>query len=230
MRNYLFYSLMGLFACLAAAGQQRDTVFILRETGAYYHAIFTETDPNSPHYRDLASNRYSTWDSAFYREGVDLLKKKVRLSNHPLPGLPRSWHPLQQYKGQYYVYFPSDGMNNNWIHLTDSTLLEYGGGEMLPYALHKVEQQGTRKYTFSTTFVSGERCTVRLHLLDTEKGIGLFEFMDETGVERYQLVVDTGKMKNFPLIVNYCLEGKQEELEFEEPDYKQLLESTGKSM
>lgn len=228
MRKYLYCFFIGLLAGLSAAGQGKDTTFILRETGLYYHAVFIERDTASSLYGDLASNRQSPWDSAFYNEGVALLKRKVRLSKHPLPGLATNWHPLQLYKGQYYVYYPSDGTYNNWIRLTDSTLLEYAGGEMLPYALHKVEQGGSGVYTFSATFVSGERCAVQIHLLDVEKGMGLFKFKDETGMERFQLMVATNKMKNFPLIVNYCKDQKQDELEFDLPDYELLLKKSGK--
>ena len=223
MKKYLYGTFLGILGALTGVGQGKDTTFILRETGKYYHAVFFVRDTLSSLYGDLASNRNSPWDSAFYNEGIALLKRKVRLGKHPPAGLALSWHPLQLYKGQYYVYLPSDGTNNNWIRLTDSTLLEYAGGEMLPYALHKVEKQGEKLYTFTSTFVSGERCVIRVHLLDEEKGVALFEFKDETGVERYQLMVATGKMKNFPLIVNYCREQKQDELEFDVPDYALIL-------
>src|ERR1700740_1535996 len=106
-----------------------------------YYEIFIEPNKFSGEYDNVIASRYSEWDSAFYRGWVQQLKAKTKFSRNDISGIPQSWHPLYLHKGRYYVYRPSDGMYDSWVFITDSTLIQYMGGEMIPDAIHKIRKE-----------------------------------------------------------------------------------------
>lgn len=221
--NFNLMFVLGAFLIHSgAASQSNDTTFLLREAGEYYHAIYIEKDNRAKEY-DALDAAMEKIDSAIYIETINELKKHGPLHKNNLLGLNYRWQPLQFYKGNFYVYCPSDFLYNNWVNISDSILQIYSGGEPDMYAIGNVQKKGNSKYRINVANLTGQMKRINICLIDPQKGIALFEFEDRAGAARFQLMVEKSKIRNFPLIVNYCPEQKQPEFEFETPPYKRLV-------
>ncbi len=62
-----------------------------------------------------------------------------------------------------------------------------------------------------------------VHIIDKHKGIAIFEELIEDKAKQYYLMIDATKIRQLPIIVNYCETQKQMEFDFDEPDYQKLL-------
>lgn len=226
MRLTFLFLLSGFLSSISCVGQKSktDTVFIFRENKTYYHAVFIEKNKKSHYYNDLIMKKNSPWDSSLYKENVSLLKEKTGvLQQNKIKTINKNWYPLYLYKGNYFVYYPSDGAYNGWISINDSIFLNYAAGEMIPEAITKVNRESSALFRIATIKLSGDVGAIYFHLIDKEKGIAVFEFVDEAPPNRYRLMIDSRKIKKIPLIINYCQEQKQEEFEFDKPDYEKII-------
>lgn len=229
----VLYILFIIFIITSSSGicqQKIDTNFILRQNTKYYHAIFIDTNKNSSFYADLKTNKFSPFNSLFYLEGIQQLKdNKIKITKHKISNFNLNWHPLYLYKGGYYVYIPSDGMYNNWLSISDSIFLYYAGGEMVSNAINDFKKIKNNEFQFDLTEISGNRRKVKVYIIDQNLGIAVFEFIEGDGKVKYELRVASNKIRNFPIIVNYCLEEKQNEYKFDEPNFNIILSSYMKS-
>jgi hypothetical protein len=223
----MIYFISIMIINLSALGQieKTDTVFILKENGLYYHAIFIDTNKRSLYYSTLEKNICSPFDREFYVRGVDQLRRNnINIIKHNIVDEYRSWHPLYLYKGEYYVYLPSDGMYNNWLTISDSIFLNYGGGEMICYAINDFKKINSNQFQLYLTSADNKSQKVNIYSLDTTKGIAIFEYPQEGNKKcKYELRVATNKIRSFPIIINYCKVQKQEEFNFDNPNYQVLI-------
>lgn len=67
--------------------------------------------------------------------------------------------------------------------------------------------------------------TLVIHIIDRNNGIAVFEETNSGNDKKYYLMISADKIKSVPLIVNNCETQKQLELQFEEPDYIELLKT-----
>lgn len=63
-----------------------------------------------------------------------------------------------------------------------------------------------------------------VHIIDIKNGIAIFEETN-SGQINYRLMISSDKIRNLPIIVNYCKTQKQVEFKFEKPNYLQLLKT-----
>lgn len=59
-----------------------------------------------------------------------------------------------------------------------------------------------------------------------KNGIAVFEENTKGYPPGYYLMIAANKIRNFPIIVNYCKTNKQLEFNFDNPDYRKLLSGT----
>lgn len=211
----------------AADGQsaKKDTVFLLKEkrsTG--YHTIFIDKNPRSEFYKNISDFRFSDDQAQTYASYVADLKGQ-RLPRFTNKEFPRKWIIIYDYKKKYYAYYPSDFMNHYQVRITDSTYIDYVGGEG-PVA-NKIKyfsmvDSCTYRFRLTGTLEKDRKLTV--HIIDPQRGIAVFE-ENVVGIgTRYFLMVTADKVRGLPIIVNYCREQKELEYVFKEPDYKKLLQ------
>ena len=229
-RNKLLIAAITTFCYLApcrnvcTAQRRSDTVFIKRVNVESYHAIFIDTNRNSQYYTELQNNLQSPFDSAFYFSNIaDLKENKVLFKKNDLSGIPLDWKPLNYYNHKYYVYKPCDGIYSNWVRISDSTLLYYADGEMLVQTINDVKHVGQNKFSFTSTDIQGKAIRTNIYILDEQAGMAVFEYPGKSYADRFELRVASDKIRNFPIIVNYSLEQKEEELAFDKPDFRRLL-------
>lgn len=225
MKNILIiFVVIGITIDVAFCQTKSDTTFILRENGEYYHAIFIDNNKNSSFYTDLEKNISSPFDSSLYFENIQALRKNdIKISRHKINNISKNWKLLYLYKGKYYVYYPSDGMYNNWIDITDSIFLFYAGGEMIVSAISNFRQITSKEFQFRLTEDYGKVRKINIYIIDKKRGIAVFEYAQKNGQYKYELRVATNKIRNFPIIINYCEVQKQDEFDFDKPNYKRLI-------
>lgn len=206
----------------------QDTTFILKNrTKYFYHAIFFEPNKDSKYYRYVADFNFKEFDKRDYVESVKKLKK-----NNPAPfprynfgSLPKQWCLLFSYKGQFCIYSPSDYISNYKVAISDSTFIDYYGDGIMASRIQSFDKKNTKTYQFKLINSQSQERALVIHWVDPKNGIAIFEKPNEEPMLRYRLMVQADKVKNFPLIVNYCDKEKQEEFEgFDKIDFKKWLD------
>lgn len=206
----------------------QDTTFILKNrTKYFYHAIFFEPNKDSKYYRYVADFNFNEFDKRDYEGAVQKLKK-----NNPAPfpsynfgKLPRQWCLLFSHKGQLCIYSPSDYISNYQAAISDSTFIDYYGDGIMASRMQSFKQKNNKTYHFKLVNPSKNEKTLIIHWVDPLKGIAIFETPDKESPYRFRLMVQADKVKNFPLIVNYCDKQKQEEFDgFDKIDFKKWLD------
>jgi hypothetical protein len=80
------------------------------------------------------------------------------------------------------------------------------------------------KYQFNLSGYNDPNKIILIHVVDKKRGIAVFENPNALPKHRYQFMVQADKMKNFPIIVNYCKTEKQEEFEgFDKVDFAKWI-------
>jgi hypothetical protein len=221
-RKHSYLLILIAITTITANSQTRDTIFIIREYNPSYHAVFIDTNRHSNSYSLLETYAANSFDSAFYFEGIKQLNGSNKIKKIRSDNIDKDWSPLYLYKKKYYVYLPSDGMYNDWIHISDSIFLWHAGGEMICNSIDSFKRIGNKQFQFSLLKANRHHKVVNIYILDKEKGIALFEYPGEKQ-HPFELKVATNKIRNFPMIVNYCKNEKQSEFEFDKIDFKFLL-------
>jgi len=199
-----------------------DTTFIERDTvNGNYHAVFIDTARSSLYYDYINTFTFDESDSAGYQTSVDCLKPFSYINND-IFGLPKRWLSLNIYKGNYYLYSPSDYVNNYRVAITDSNYIGYYNDGPQATKINSITETNQKTYRLELSNCNNTTAELFIHLIDPQRGIAVFEFPYVTIEGRYILMVDADKAKNFPIIVNYGTV-KFTEFKFEQPNFDRLL-------
>lgn len=212
---------------LSAFAQTKDTVF-LKPKNIEGHSIYIDPSPDSEYYNRIADLSYSIKDKDYNQsiERLNIYKTKAFIDVN-LTGIPRNWCPLEIYKGEYYVYSPSESSETR-ISINDSTKVQQNM-ERGVYLLEAVSRTTKNSYKiFTIEDYMGRRNSFTIHIIDLERGIAVFEnlfYRSKEELFRYILMVDVSKVKNFPLVVNYSPIHRELEFVFDRPNFKELLKN-----
>jgi hypothetical protein len=246
MRELIFVALLASFvtgtnyrkATLQAARRhdvrQTDTIFISREKSKdYYHKVYIEKNRLSPFYKDLMDFKMEKFELEAYKQNCLELKKHFpsHLKKYDLTGLPKEWIPLYKYKGKYYIYYPSEEGNMGRRIITDSSMVYWfmDGPDPEPILSAKKINENNWYLDINSYCknISGLKdrpdAKLTIHIIDPKNKIAVWEDASQPKVDRYELYVPKIYAKNFDMIVNYCLQNKTEEFEFDNIDYPTLL-------
>jgi hypothetical protein len=61
-----------------------------------------------------------------------------------------------------------------------------------------------KTFSFVLTGVERPKRNLTIHIIDNQKGIAIFEEIFDNKNKLYYLMIDATKIKQFPIIVNYC--------------------------
>ena len=219
----IFFSVS--FASQGLSGQSKtgDTVFILKER---HHSIFIDNNRGSKFYGDICDFSMDEFEQRSYNNSLDYLREKgLKLTKRTIGDVPPKWIALKQYKKRYYSYYPSDFYTHYKIGLTDTTFIDYTGEGPLASKILSFRKIDGRTYRLELTGINDSIRNLTIHIIDKNLGIAVFEENAGNRGSVYFLMISEDKIRNLPIIVNYCESSKQRELEFEEPDFKALLRS-----
>jgi hypothetical protein len=198
-----------------------DTLFFIKNT---YQQVFIDPDKSGKNHQKLIDLQ---WNTKTYAQW-EVQRAKIReqdpnvLKKHVLKRLPRHWLPLEQYKGQLYLYKPCDNLFRHWVTIEQDAVIFLGGEAPEWYPIQGVQKFSPDLYELLLDSRFGEPPyrRIKIHL----KGdMAIFECIRETYASWY-LMCDAEKVLRFPLIINDCPERKAVELNFEDPDFKKILE------
>lgn len=119
--------------------------------------------------------------------------------------ISRYWNDLYTYRGQYYLYGPSDWMSNRPIFITDSFLIEIATDASY-YAIKKTELIKSTELLL-TIDKFDQTATLRIRLLAFPKGAALWEYTSKEG-SWSELKVSSEYVHNYGLINNDCVNQK----------------------
>ncbi|MBV9986205.1 MAG: hypothetical protein JO301_00885 [Chitinophagaceae bacterium] len=244
-RHSIFISVLAILLLAGCAGSTgtgspvpNDTQFLLRTVSDtmdgdkpyhVYHAIYVEKDRSREPYRVLADFRYTPTENL--SDALDSLKARgAVLKKTDTYGLPAEWVPLYRYKGQYYVYQPSEAGNLCRRILSDSLLVFWFMDEPMPYVLNKATKLNDSTFQVLSTdylvktpgFIRPE--ILNIYIIDKTRRIAVWEYKarSDTGYH-YELVIPKSSIPLFDMIVNYSPQEKAGEFDFDSLSFPQLL-------
>ena len=207
-----------------------DSLFFIRDsTEMYYHRIFIDTNKNSTFYSLVSNFSFNNYDSISYQRSLEYLYAKQLFPHQQFNNnLPKEWIKLEIYKGVTYVYSPNDFYFHYKIQFTDSVFINWNGEGPEAAFIHKFQKKNSNTYVFNLTSESFANTIVTIKFLNKENGIALFQFKKKRAYSKqtlcyYVLMVDVNKMKKLPLLVNFCNNQKQYELEFDKVNYDAIF-------
>lgn len=205
----------------APAPPPSDTVFLRRSPEAgYYEAVFIDPAASSAARRTLMNFEFRETYKADFENGIKTFpenyKKKKTL------GLPEKWLPLCLYNNEYFLYAPSDWGNAGRRMILPEAYVVWNMEGPTPFYWHAIRQTGKRQYELRYQGYNDAR-KINIHILDPKTQRAVFEYVDGAGTY-YQLYTPVSQANQYRIIVNYSPSRKAIEYDFQDPDWKQLLQ------
>ncbi len=196
--NNIIKLLLLVSTCYINAQIKKDTIFLIHNE---IQKIYIEPNKESDYYTSL---------TAFFNSDAKGNKKLKKKSE--------KWVPLYRYHNDYYLYAPCDFVYHNPIQIKEKKLL-VGGAETVLYKIDKTKES-LEKHQVKVEYqdYDGKRQYLEYTIIDIQKTIAIFKFQSE-----YRFMVRAEKVKDYPIIINECIQGKVSEFVFAPSDYKALL-------
>jgi hypothetical protein len=216
-------------ACFYSLGQtgKADTTFLLRETNnGIYHAIFIDESKTSKFYKQISDFTFYNYGSDNFKSSLDYLKEQhISLTRKVIPQLPKKWIPLYQYKNKFYLYYPCDFYFHFKYNITDTAFIDYTGEGPVAYKILGFKAINDSTFQFQLTGMTKPVRSLIIHIIDKNKDAALFEERIQGDSKRFYLMTSADKIKSFPMIVNYCPTQKEDEFQFDKPNYYKFLKT-----
>ncbi len=198
-----------------------DTLFLLKNGD---HTIFVDNSIKSKFYNHISDFEFDKFDKNSYAYSLAYLKdNNLKLTKNKIKDLPRKWIILKYYKNNFYTYHPSDFYSHFKVSISDSAFIDYGGEGPMANKILSYKKVDNKTFSFVLTGVERPKRNLTIHLIDNQKGIAIFEELFDEKDKLFYLMVDATKIRQLPIIVNYCKSQKQMEFEFDIPNYNKLL-------
>lgn len=224
-RTLLTTLILGLTYPLFGQVINKDTVFIHKDSLlGIAQSIYFECNKNSNFYNNITNFSFSDFDNESYNNSIDYLKEnKLPLTKRQPIISWTKWVTLKQYKGKLCVYKPCDFISHHRISFNDSTIIDWTGEGPIANKIIAQKKINNKTYEFKLTGIYNKERKLLIHIINKEKGIAIFEEITNGTHKNYYLMIVANKIKSVPLIVNNCATQKQFELNFDLPNYKELL-------
>jgi hypothetical protein len=227
LRNILTIVIIGLTFPLMGQVNSIDTVFIQKDSllGAV-QSIYFDNNRNSKFYDKINRWKFLRFENESYKNSTDYLKENKFILIKKVPVIPLTkWVALKQYKGNFYAYHPCDFYTHFRASINDTTYIDWTGEGPVANKIIEQKKINDNTYEFKLTGIYDKDRKLVIHIIDRNKGIAIFEEINNGTDKNYYLMIVADKIKNVPLIVNNCEIRKQLELRFDEPDYNELLKT-----
>ena len=204
---------------------KKDTTFLLQEflSDGAYHVVFVENNPNSNYYKMIQLPKI---DFSEYKGNLKKITDSfsVPIKKHLLYNIAKEWYPLKLYKNKYYLYIPSDPGINPWVKINDSSINElYFDPGIVTSIIKNTERIDSNTIQLTVANLTVGQVSFKVHVININKGLAIFERPYSSPEYKYTLMIEKSKIKNYPIIVNYCNESRVDEWKFDNPDFLTLL-------
>ena len=185
--------------------------------------IFIDNINNSEFKNKRADFSFNEFDKQAYQYSLESIKKNnIFLNKFDAKDLPKRWIELFQYKGKFYTYYYCDFCGDYRLEFRKNMLLETTCEGPNIISINLLKKENSKTFTFERINELNDKRKVIIHIIDKEKGIAVFE-SEINGEVSYKLMLDVTKINQYPMIVNDCKSKQSEFRDFEEPDFKKLL-------
>ena len=204
--------------------KKNDSTILFKEflSDSAYHVVFIDYKKNSPYYRKL-SNIITDKELSTQQILNIADSSSIHLDREFNSWLLQTWYPLKKYKRNYYLYSPSDLGESPCLKLSDSLIYEFQFDEGLIKSIitnFRVESKCIKlKYS---NLIQREN-ELNIYIIDRDREIVVFERPNLPLQYKYSLMISERKMRLFPIIVNYCLDDRTNEWNFDKIDYYSIL-------
>lgn len=228
LKTLLTILTVGLLTQVFGHTIKTDTTFLLKEdVDGKLHTIFIDKNKNSKFYPSISHFEFGLFDNENYKISLDYLAKTNQTLTKRKSIIPwTTWVTLKQYKKQFYVYHPCDFLYHFRQSINDTTFIDWTGEGPNANKIISSKKIDSKTYELQLDGIYEKTRTIKIHIIDGKLGIAVFEQKSNNNDVEYYLMIAGGKIRNVPVIVNYCPTQKQMEFDFEEPDYKELLSTT----
>ncbi len=223
----ILFMIMVIGTTFSSFGQSngKDKTVIFKETiDGGLQTIFIDNNKDSKYYDEISQFNFELFDNQSYKISTDYLKEHNLTLKKVKPVIPwRNWVTLEQYKGKLYVYRPCDFLFHFRQSVNDSTFIDWTGEGPVANKIMEQKKIDSKTYEYKLKGIYEQERIIVIHIIDNKNGIAVFEETTNKTETKYYLMIAADKIKNVPIIVNYCPTEKQSELEFDTPDFKKLL-------
>ena len=153
----------------------------------------------------------------------NLKENKILLTKKTVKEIPQKWIILKQYKGNFYTYKPSDFLSHFKICITDTAFIEYTGEGPVANNFFDLIKVNDSTFKLKVAGINSKDRDFIIHIIDKKNGIAVFEQISNVNEKIFYLMISANKIRNLPIIVNYCETQKQSEFHFNKPDFEILL-------
>jgi hypothetical protein len=216
LRNILAIVIIGLTFPLFGQVNSNDTVFIEKDSLlGTAQSIYFDCNRNSKFYDRISNFEFSLYESVIYKYSTDYFKENKLTLTKREPIIPLAkWVILKQYKGKYYAYHPCDFLFHFKVSINDTTYIEWTGEGPVANKIIEQKKINNNTYKFKLTGIYDKDRVLKIHIIDSKRGIAIFEEIYGGSENRY-LMICADKIKTVPIIVNNCETYKQVELFFD---------------
>lgn len=188
--------------------------------------IYFTTDTNSKLYDWIVPNPNNEYVTSAYSYYIDYIKKnyKQNLVINNIKDFPRKWNTVHIYKNKYFLYAPSDWMNNSGYYISDSVIYITKSDPDDLYFILSFNSKDHDSGYFKVRNYFGEVQSIQMQLVDKNYGIYVWTFYDrENKIINKHLMQDSDQSKKLPMIVCDCGDSKcVMEFEFDKPEFDKL--------
>ena len=221
----VFFLLLLVNQCFAQTSIPKDAT-LLKGNPAADNIIYITKFDTAAHYNHLRPIRIDTtgfyfdyyldyWQHASMNREV----KKMNLKN-----FPSQWYPLYQYRKQWMLYNPCDGIFCDGILVTDTSMIEESPDAPFPNLIIEASWKNDSTFYLSTLDYNQDTIDFAIHFLPKFPGVAIWEELDSELAGYKMLRLDSRFAGNFSVIVNQCEKTKATEFrEWEVPDWNLLL-------
>jgi len=206
--------------CLGQAKKDSSIIFREHLTGGAYNVVFIESNKESRFYKKILNIP----SMVPHTETISLVRDTfaIPIKRFGLKLIAKEWYPLYLYKNKYYLYFPSDPGETKWIKITDSIISELHFDPGVVESI--ITEVNKNKEVIDIVFINRVegRTRLKVHVIDSKNEIAVFEKVD-SAQSIFTLMVAVDKIKQHPILVNYCIDSRVNEWNFDKIDFKKIL-------
>lgn len=191
-----------------------------------YGKVYITTNTASKPYKWIVPSPNKESLDSYYADYINEIKENYNqeVSTHNLDGFPGKWNSVYVFNDKFYLYAPSDWMQNTGYYISDSIIYIAESDPADLYLILECKHDSPRLCEFHTINHSGQELNIKIAPIDPDYGIYLWAFSNKDAeIVQRKIMQDSRFAKQLPMIINDCGKNKcHSEFKFKDPDFNKL--------
>lgn len=223
-----WFSIICMLLYLASYAQQVGDTLYRSPKGikGQYNTIHIDRNPSPKFYKAIGNLDISKEDSTKYLQSLGFLKfANTYNGKNVVADLPQKWVSLEMYRDSFYLYYmPCYLRQQGAISFSDSVFIYHTQHYPILQSINELSRIDSSTFQFQLLSVNKNSSLLTIHIIDTLKGIAIFEEHYFGNVSYYPMI-DANKLQAVPMIVNFCLgaDGSAMTFDFPEVDFSKFI-------